>query len=63
MRPGIEDAAEIVGLMDSILERVYQEPARVAKIRTKRERRQQNAAQGGAGRGRTGRVLVLVQGF
>ena len=42
-RPGIEDATEIVGLMDSMLYRVYQEPARVAKIRTKREAREQKA--------------------
>jgi transcription-repair coupling factor (superfamily II helicase) len=42
-RPGIEDAAEIVGLMDSILERLYQEPTRIAKIRTKRELRQEQA--------------------
>jgi hypothetical protein len=42
-RPGIEDAAEIVALMDSILERLYQEPARIARIRTKRERRRQQA--------------------
>jgi hypothetical protein len=42
-RPVIEDAAEIVGLMDSILERLYQEPARIAKIRTKRELRQEEA--------------------
>jgi hypothetical protein len=42
-RPGVEDAAEVVGLMDSILERLYQEPARIAKIRTKRELRQQKA--------------------
>jgi hypothetical protein len=40
-RPGVEDAAEIVGLMDSILERLYQEPARIVKIRTKRELRQE----------------------
>lgn len=39
-RPGIEDATEIVGLMDSILERTYQEPARIDKIRSKREHRQ-----------------------
>jgi len=32
-----------VGLMDSILERLYQEPARIAKIRTKREERQEQA--------------------
>jgi transcription-repair coupling factor (superfamily II helicase) len=42
-RPAIEDAAEIVGLMDSILVYVYQEPARIAKIRYKREIREQDA--------------------
>lgn len=42
-RPGVEDAAEIVGLMDSMLYRVYQEPARVARIRAKREQREQKA--------------------
>jgi Domain of unknown function (DUF4145) len=46
-RPGIEDAAEIVGLMDSVLYRVYQEPAAVAKIRTKREARKQKAREKG----------------
>ena len=35
----VEDADEIVSLMDSILERVYQEPAQVERIRAKRERR------------------------
>jgi phage terminase large subunit GpA-like protein len=35
----IEDAEEIVALMDAVLERVYQEPAQVARIREKRERR------------------------
>jgi hypothetical protein len=35
----IEDADEIVSLMDSILERIYQEPAQVERIRAKRERR------------------------
>jgi Domain of unknown function (DUF4145) len=40
---GTEDAQEIVGLMDAILERVYQEPARVARIREKRELRRQRA--------------------
>jgi hypothetical protein len=38
-RPAIEDAGEIVALMDSILERLYQEPARIAKIRRRRETR------------------------
>jgi len=37
----IEDADEIVALMDAVLERVYQEPAQVARIREKRERRNQ----------------------
>ena len=36
----LANADEIVSLMDSILERVYQEPARVARIRRKREERQ-----------------------
>jgi hypothetical protein len=34
-----EEATEIVGLMDAILHRVYQEPAEVARIRAKREAR------------------------
>jgi hypothetical protein len=34
-----DDAAEIIDLMDAILERVYQEPARVARVRENRERR------------------------
>jgi hypothetical protein len=34
-----EDAGEIVSLMDTILERVYQEPAQVARIRQQRESR------------------------
>ena len=37
----IEDADVIVALMDAVLERVYQEPAQVARIREKRERRNQ----------------------
>ena len=32
----VEGATEIVGLMDAILERVYQEPAKVARIRASR---------------------------
>ena len=40
----IADAEEIVGLMDSMLERIYQEPAKVARIREKRERRTQKRA-------------------
>ena len=35
----IDEAREIVGLMDAILHRVYQEPAEVARIRAKREAR------------------------
>jgi hypothetical protein len=35
----VEDASEIVRLMDSILEYVYQGPAEVARIRAKREAR------------------------
>ncbi len=34
-----DDAEGIVQLMNSVLERVYQEPARVARIREKRENR------------------------
>ncbi len=40
---GIDEAAEIVGLMNSILRHVYQEPARIAKIRTRRQRREHAA--------------------
>lgn len=36
----VEDATEIVELMDAILERVYQEPAKVARVRASREARQ-----------------------
>jgi hypothetical protein len=35
----IDDAAEIIDLMDAVLERVYQEPARVARVRANREAR------------------------
>ena len=35
----VDDAAEVVKLMDAMLERIYQEPARVAQIRANRERR------------------------
>lgn len=35
----LDDADEIVGLMDTMLERVYQEPAQIARIRAKREGR------------------------
>lgn len=41
----IEDASEIVTLMDAILERVYQEPAQVARIRQQREARKSRPAQ------------------
>jgi uncharacterized protein DUF4145 len=42
----VQDATEIVDLMDAILERVYQEPAKVARVRASREARQsQQAAQ------------------
>lgn len=43
----IEDADEIVALMDAVLERVYQEPAQVARIREKRERRNEEDADAG----------------
>jgi hypothetical protein len=36
----LEDATEIVELMDAILERVYQEPAKVARVRANRLARQ-----------------------
>jgi hypothetical protein len=36
----VEDATEVVELMDAILERVYQEPAKVARVRASREARQ-----------------------
>ena len=35
----LEDASEIVALMDVLLERVYQEPASVRRIRERREQR------------------------
>jgi hypothetical protein len=35
----VEDATEIVELTDAILERVYQEPAKVARVRASREGR------------------------
>jgi hypothetical protein len=41
---GKEDAEEIVSLMDTILERVYQEPAQVARIRQQRENRKAKPA-------------------
>jgi hypothetical protein len=43
----VEDAQEIVDLMDAILERVYEEPAKVARVRASREARRnsQGAAQ------------------
>jgi hypothetical protein len=34
-----DDADEIISLMDTILERIYQEPAQIARIRAKREAR------------------------
>jgi Domain of unknown function (DUF4145) len=37
---GVDDATEVVDLMDAILERVYQEPAKVARVRASREARQ-----------------------
>jgi uncharacterized protein (DUF305 family) len=40
-----EDAEEIVSLMDTILERVYQEPAQVERIRNQRVARLQKPAQ------------------
>ena len=45
----VDDAAQIVDLMDAILERVYQEPARVARVRSSREARQKHALGGAAG--------------
>ena len=35
----LEDATEVVELMDALLERVYQEPAKVARVRASREAR------------------------
>jgi Domain of unknown function (DUF4145) len=35
----VEEAAEIAELMDAILHRVYQEPAKIARIRASREAR------------------------
>ena len=35
----LEDATEVVELMDALLERVYQEPAKVARVRASREGR------------------------
>jgi len=40
----IEDAREVVSLMDAILERVYQEPAQVERIRKQREARQRKSS-------------------
>jgi hypothetical protein len=51
----IEDADEIVSLMDNILEHVYQRPARVARIREKREEREAKAK---AGKELTGMDLI-----
>jgi hypothetical protein len=36
----VEEATEVVELMDAILERVYQEPAKVARVRASRVARQ-----------------------
>lgn len=44
----VDDAAEIVDLMDAILERVYQEPAKVARVRASREARKKDGALGEA---------------
>jgi hypothetical protein len=41
---GVKEAAEIVELMDVILERVYTAPAKVARIRANREARQSGQA-------------------
>lgn len=42
----VDDAKEIVDLMDAILERVYQEPAKVARVRASRDaRRSQRTTQ------------------
>jgi len=41
---GIDEAAEVVELMDAILERVYQEPAKVARVRASREARRNHQA-------------------
>ncbi len=40
----LDDANEVVALMDAILERVYQEPARVARVRASREARKKSQA-------------------
>ena len=37
--PEAEEAADIVALMDELLEEVYQQPARVARVKANRERR------------------------
>jgi hypothetical protein len=42
----IEDAREVVDLMDAILERVYQEPAKVARVRASREARRNGQGAG-----------------
>jgi len=41
------DAREIVSLMDTVLERVYQEPAQVARIRASRQERKKRKAEQG----------------
>jgi Domain of unknown function (DUF4145) len=40
----VEDAEEILRLMDAILHRVYQEPAEIARVRAKREGRRSREA-------------------
>lgn len=44
----VQDATEIVELMDAILERVYQEPAKVARVRASRLARQNGSGPAGA---------------
>lgn len=45
------DAEDIVSLMDTILERIYQEPAGVERVRANRERRRRHARQSGGDEG------------
>jgi hypothetical protein len=42
----VEEASEVVELMDAILERVYQEPAKVARVRASREARRNGQGAG-----------------
>jgi hypothetical protein len=44
--PDPEEAAETVALMDEVLQEVYQQPARVARVRATRARRKQPEQQG-----------------